>query len=107
MRTDDINPDTIATGFECCIREFNGNFSPNRRPWRTLVRIEDVDTNMVPQMFFIVLPGWYSSDKIRLPLDLIPSNLQKNIKPGIRFHAQVNKGTENQDDLYFDNFEFD
>lgn len=58
-------------------------------------------------MFYVVLPGWYSSDKISLPLDLIPSDLRDKIKLGVRFHAQVNKGAENQEDLYFDNFEFD
>lgn len=107
IRTDDLNPDTIALGFEYCIREFESDFSPSRRPWRTLVRIEEVDEEMKPPMFFVVLPGWYSSDKIRLPLGLIPSSLQGKMQPGARFHAQVNKGAENQDDLYFDNFEFD
>lgn len=107
IRSDDLDLDTITVGFEYCIREFNGNFSPSRRPWRTLVRIEEVDEEMKPPMFFVVLPGWYSSDKIRLPLDLIPPDLRKKIKPGVRFHTQVNKGAENQDDLYFDNFEFD
>jgi hypothetical protein len=107
IRTENLSPDTIAMGFEYCIRELKTNFSPDRKPWRTMVRIEEVDKEMVPPMFFVVLPGWCSIDKIRLPLDIIPSDLQKNIKPGVRFHAQVNKGAENQDDLYFDNFEFD
>jgi len=107
IKPDDLDPDTIATGFECCIREFNNDFSPSRRPWRTLVRIEEVDKDMVPPMFFAVLPGWHSSDKIKLSLSLIPPQLQTRIKPGARFHAQVNKGAENQDELYFENFQFD
>jgi len=107
IRTDDLNPDTIAIGFEYCIREFKSDFSPGRRPWRTLVRIEDIDEQLSPPMFFVVLPGWYSSDKIRLPMDLIPLTLRGRIKPGVRFHAHVNKGAEDQDDLYFDDFEFD
>ncbi len=107
IHTDDLNPDTIARGFEYCIREFNGDFSLTRRPWRTLVKVEEVDKLMVPQMFFAVLPGWYSSDKIRLPLNLIPQKFWSHIEPGARFHAQVNKGAESQDELYFDNFEFD
>jgi hypothetical protein len=107
IRTDDLNPDTIAIGFEYCIREFESDFSPSRRPWRTLVRVEDVDEQLRPPIFYVVLPGWYSSDKISLPLYLIPSGLRQNIKQGVRFHAQVNKGAENQEDLYFDNFEFD
>lgn len=107
IKPDDLNPDSIAAGFEYCIREFNNDFSPYRKPWRTLVRVEEVEKQMFPPLLFVVLPGWHTSDKIRLPLDLIPSELHDKIKPGIRFHAQVNKGTENQDDLYFDNFEFD
>jgi CheY-like chemotaxis protein len=107
VRTDDINPDTIAKGFEYCIREYKNDFSPVRKPWRTLVRIEEVDDQMFPPMFFVVLPGWYSSDKIRLPIDIIPPELREKINPGVRFHAQVNKGTEDQDDLYFDNIEIE
>jgi hypothetical protein len=106
IHTDDLNPDSIATGFESCIREFNSDFLPSRRPWRTLVRVEEVERNMSPKMFFVVLPGWSSSDKIRLPLDLIPNDFRDRIEPGVRFHALVNKGVENQDELYFDEFEF-
>ena len=107
IHTDELDPDAIAEGFEYCIREFNNEFLPNRRPWRTLVRVEEVDKEMAPPMFFVVLSGWHSSDKIRLPLNIIPPKLQSRIKPGIRLHAQVNKGAESQENLYFESFEFD
>ena len=107
IHTDELNPDAIAEGLEYCIRELNNEFLPSRRPWRTLVRVEEVDKEMAPPMFFVVLSGWHSSDKIRLPLNIMPSELQSRIKPGVRLHAQVNKGAESQDNLYFESFEFD
>lgn len=37
-----LDPASIRTGIESCIREFDGDFLPVRRPWRTLIRIEDI-----------------------------------------------------------------
>lgn len=104
--SDKLNPETIIRGFELCIGEFNNHFTTDRKPWRTLLRIEDVDLDSKPQMLYVILPGWNSKEIIRLPLDLIPKNFHANLKPGIRFHALANKGADNQDDLYFYNFDF-
>jgi len=103
----DADPDSIIRGFERCIGEFRNQFTPGRKPWRTLIRAEDVDTDSVPALLYVVLPGWNSREIIRLPLDLIPPVFRDRIRPGVRFHALVNKGAESQEELYFDKFEFD
>ncbi len=105
--TDNVEPETIVAGLARCIQEFNGYFAPSRRPWRTLVRVEDVTVNPGYKMFYAVIPAWTSSDIVRLPLDLIPGRNRRKIRPGARFTAEVNIGANNQDDLYFDGFEFD
>jgi len=103
----DADPDNIIRGFELCILEFRNQFTPSRKPWRTLVRVEDADTESIPALFYIILPGWNSREIIRLPLDLIPPAFRDKIRSGTRFHALVNKGAETQEELYFDKFEFD
>jgi hypothetical protein len=99
------DPDSIAKGFEQCIREFCGNFSPLRRPWRTLVCVEDVSGRQEDPMVYVFLPGWNSSEKVRFPRSIMPNNLHDHVLPGARFFAKVNKGAEDQSELYFEEFE--
>ncbi len=44
---------------------------------------------------------------MRLPLDLIPAKQQALIEPGFRFFAQVNKGAEQSESLFFSDFDFE
>jgi hypothetical protein len=106
LSIDDANPDTIVEGIDRCIREFNGNPVPSRRTWRTLIRVEEVQRDSRPELFFVVVSGWDSKEVIRLPLDLIPENRRKLIEPGARFFAQVNKGADRPETLFFRDFEF-
>jgi hypothetical protein len=103
---DEVNPDTIATGFARCISEFKSAPVPSRKAWRTLLRVESVETSSKPALFFVAISGWDSKEIIRLPLDLIPYRRRKLVKPGFRFFASVNKGAEQPEALFFTNFEF-
>jgi hypothetical protein len=103
---DEINPDTIATGFERCISEFKNAPVPSRRAWRTLLRVESVETSSKPALFYVAIPGWDSKEIVRLPLDLISHGRRRLIKPGFRFYASVNKGAEQPEALFFTSFEF-
>jgi len=40
-------------------------------------------------------------------LSFLSADFRDRIRPGVRFHALVNKGAESQEELYFDKFEFD
>ena len=101
----DANPETILEGFKLCKKELTGEFSSFRKPWRTLIRVVELDIES--KNLFVVIPPWNSAEVIRLPLELIPNALLEKLKPDFRFHAQVNIGSENQNDLYFVNFEMD
>ncbi len=103
----DIDPEKIKFGLEVCVNEFKDTFLPSRKPWRTLIRIEEVYKDLIPAMFSVVISGWNPDELIGLPLDLIPKDLHNMIQAGYRFHAMVNIGTDNQDDLYLDKFELD
>jgi hypothetical protein len=96
----------IAKGFEICIEEFRDNFLPSRKPWKTLIRIEDVDITTKPPMVYAVIPGWNSNEIVRFPIDIIPKELHQVVAPGERFFALVNTGAETQEELYFEQFEY-
>ena len=105
LKPDQLDPDNIARGFERCVQEFNGHFQPSRRPWRTLVRVEEVEAEW--EYFYVVISGWSSREKIRISFDDLPCNFRSLVKAEKRFHAQVNVGAENHEDLYFDSWEAD
>lgn len=106
LRPDELNPDSFVHGLECCIEEFQGKFRPSRRPWKTLVRVEEVDPER--SYFYVVIPGWDSNEVIRIRLDDVPSDIQEHIiGEQMRFHAQVNMGAEGSEDLYFEEWESD
>ncbi len=98
--------DAIKEGFVRCMEEFRDEYRPSRKPWRALVRVEEVSLEHADSLVYVVLPGWISDEVIRLKLDIFPHELQPHIKPGARFHARVNLGAETQDQLYFSNFEY-
>jgi len=105
IESDKVSPDNITEGLEVCINELKGKFSQIRKSWRTLIRVEDVFRGNIPETFDVILPGWNSREIIRLRLDMVPHQSHDKIQPGFRFHAKVNKGAEDQSDLYFKDFE--
>jgi hypothetical protein len=104
--SDDVSPESLVEGISHCIQEFRDNPVPGRKPWRTLIRVESVDTELLPALFYVAVSGWDSKEIIRLPLDLIPKDQRSLIKPDYRFFAQVNKGAERPETLFFSDFEF-
>ncbi len=103
LKPNNLDPGAIVNAFERCIKEFKGEFLPSRKPWRTLVRVEEVEFD--EKYFYAVVPGWNPRKKIRLYFDDLPQEMQHLIRPGKRFHAQVNVGAKSEEELYFDAWE--
>ncbi len=58
LRNTNPNPDDVEAAFKMCIAELQGQVASSRRPWRTLVRVNDVDPDRGD--FYVVIPGWMS-----------------------------------------------
>jgi len=104
LKPAEYNEDTLIAALEKSINEFKGNFESDRKSWRTLIRIEDVDPNN-PQNFYAIVPAWNSREAIALNLELLPPEFSNLVKPEARFYAQVNIGTEKGNELFFSNWE--
>jgi hypothetical protein len=99
VKADDLSPEMIAKAFTRCVDEHKGIFDPSRRPWRTLVRVEEVFAS--DEYCYVVIPAWSAERKIRLLLKDLPLRLRRGAKQGARFHAQVNVGTQKAEEIYF------
>jgi CheY-like chemotaxis protein len=103
LRDTNPNPDDVEAAFKKCIAELQGHIAPSRRPWRTLVRVYDIERDR--GFFYVVVPGWDVRAKVRLDLDSVGDKIKCLVEPGKRFHAKVNIGAQSADDLYFDEWE--
>jgi hypothetical protein len=103
VKADDLSPEMIARAFTRCVDEHKGTFDPSRRPWRTLVRVEEVFPN--DEYCYVVIPAWNTESKIRLLFKDLPVKLRRTAKAGMRLHAKVNIGAEKPEEVYFDAWE--
>jgi hypothetical protein len=103
INPDELNPVSIVKGIELCLNEFAEKFTSNRKPWRTLVRIDDLDDEN--GFFYMIIPAWNPNQIIRIKKTDIPQKVSEKFKTRSRFHAQVNLGAESNRDIYFDNWE--
>jgi CheY-like chemotaxis protein len=103
LKPSQIVPETIIKGFEICQNEFAGNFSVERKPWRSLIRVEEISNDK--KYIYVVVLSWNANEKIRLPISMLPDEYKKYLKPDLHFFAHVNVDTEHYEDLYFHSFE--
>jgi hypothetical protein len=99
LSADDYSPDRLAFGFRRCIREREGRFDQTRQPFRSHVRVEDVEENM--PYFYVVVPGWSVEQKIRIYYDDVPEHVRNRVTAGYRTHAKVNVGADEPEELFF------
>lgn len=95
-------PETLVEAWRNSLCEISGTFRPTRRPWRTLVRVDEVTDG---GYLYAIVPAWSPQQKIRLYKDSLPKEILDLVEPGKRFHAQVNIGAERHEDLFFDDWE--
>jgi hypothetical protein len=104
IRPSDLDAESIVSGLEVCIRELDGSVMASRRPWRTLVRVEDVSDDRTPYVY-IVVPSWNPDEVVRLPLNDIPEAVRPSVRPDARLYARINLGAETYEDLFFQAWE--
>lgn len=105
LKSEDTNPDTLFEGIEYCVKELKNDFSPKRKPWQSIFRIERIDTTTT-HTIYVILPSWSTSEVIGLTPDIFPDEVTDFIKNGANFYADINTGAEDQDELYFSNIQY-
>lgn len=104
MQPSDLNEESLVAGLEDCIYELQGNFKPERRPWRAQVHFLEADKEF-SGYYFAEVPGWDRSEVFRIKTSDISSNAEHIILPDFRCHARVNLGAEDLESLYICDWE--
>ena len=110
MSRESLDPDTLAEGLLRCRDELEGLVSPERRPWRVLVRVVRVFQDGNSLVANAVMHTWDPNREVKFPLDLIEDQSIRDLLPvGFegeqRVFADVNIECSNEDDLFFKSFE--
>lgn len=112
VSANDLTPESIYYSFKACISEFNGQFSQHRKPYRTLIRVENKEDFYVGCMkISAVIPGWDSRTVIDVVLKqedtVLFDEIRKTLEGGDFFRAfcTVNLGSEDSDEIYICDWE--
>ncbi|MFH2201676.1 MAG: hypothetical protein ABIJ96_01030 [Elusimicrobiota bacterium] len=107
IHSDEVEPEMVVEGFKVCQLEFDNKFTEARKPWRTLVRVEEVDDRRSnPPIVKVTVPNWNAKTVVGFQLSMVPKSHRDKIKAGTRFYAEINLGATDQSDLYLKSFEF-
>jgi hypothetical protein len=105
LSRDATDSESIRLGLAVSSREIAGEISPGRRPYKSLIRVTDLGDESEVTVLDVIIPSWNPRRAVRFPLSLIPIELQSSVHVGTRLFAAVNIGTDDSQDLYFNNFE--
>ncbi len=99
----ELSPETLRSGIAEALAEIRGIYSPERRPWRTLVVCERVSE----RRFYVRVPASHFPERevVVLP-STVPMAVRDWLRRGGRFlHAHVNIGASRPQDFYFGQWE--
>jgi hypothetical protein len=100
IRPHDLTPESLTAGLEIFLKEINGEWTQERKPWRTQILVVDEDGgNRDP--FYVEIPGWSSDEVVRLTKNVVGLEVREHLRTGQRFHAKVNIGADRQEELFF------
>jgi len=98
---DDLDPDALISALNRCRLELAGTIAPSRRARRTLVRIDEIDGELIDAF----IPAWNPNEAVRFPLSVIPEQYRSKLKQDDRFFARVNIDAESAGELFFLDFQ--
>ena len=106
-----LDPRNIVVGLKRSESELAGHTAPERKPWRTLVRIEGISREGDTPIAEAIVHTWKPDLAIRYPLALIEDlsirhHLANNRSWPVRLFAEVNVGCDDANDLFLRSFEW-
>ncbi|MBB4799072.1 MULTISPECIES: hypothetical protein [Brevundimonas] len=101
MGRDAFDPDYLGTYANVCFREIAEDPVDERRPHRTLIRVDWIDA--ATQNIDAVVTHWSPDHAVTLPRSCIQPSILPKLTPGSYLLGDVNIGAKSEDDLFFTN----
>jgi hypothetical protein len=105
LSRDETDELSIKKGLRDCILEIKGDVPSPRKPYRTLLRITNIDDESNERVVDVIIPSWNPHRAVRFPVSIMPNELHDKLVPDLWLFSYVNIGAEKSDDLFFDQFE--
>ena len=105
LARNELNPMSLKRGIDQCADELNGHITRERRPHRTIIRVEQIDKESGQDVIEAFVTGWKPKQAVRFPASLIPESILESVQPGTHLFAKVNVGAVRPEDLFFKDFE--
>lgn len=92
---------TVTDYLKVCLAELRGEIPANRKPYRVMLNIVDVQEVAGEKVIDATVGRWDHYQVVRFPISLVPSDLHAQMKPETWLFADVNIKAEYHDELYF------
>jgi CheY-like chemotaxis protein len=102
VHRDTFEPKRLGDYFDVCWREINRNPVDERRPHRSLIRIDSIGEKPMLQIDAVV-PAWRPDHAVPIPIECIAESLRDKISAGTYLLGDVNIGAKEEDELFFHN----
>lgn len=106
-----LDPNGLLAALRRCESELEGQVAPERRLWRTLVRIESTSSESEMPVADAIVHTWNPDHAVRFPLDLIEDPeireaVMASDQTPTRLFAKVNIGCRSESELFLQDFEW-
>ncbi len=78
--------------------------SPTKKLYTSIIRVEDIRNEDGNRVIDAVIINWNPHQVVRIPMSLLPANLQEKLNQDTRLLAKVNVGVSRAEDLIFEDF---
>jgi hypothetical protein len=101
---DMFRPDLVRSYFDVCQREIAQDPVDERKPHRTLIRIDSTSQEYGMQ-FDAVIPSWRDEHAVPIPIECIADHIRDQVSSGTYLLGDVNIDARTEEDLYFHNLD--
>ncbi|GCE25713.1 hypothetical protein KDA_11970 [Dictyobacter alpinus] len=100
----EVEPFMLRQHLDLCVNELRGYVPESRLPYRVMLCIESIQGDADERYIDVSVDYWDHHQRVRMPMSLLPADLQATVVAGSWLFAMVNIKAEYAHELYFRDF---
>jgi hypothetical protein len=105
VHRDAFMPDLLGKYYDVCRREIIADPVDERRPHRSLIRIDGIAGGGDEAVVEAVVSAWRPDHAVQIPIGCISAQLREKISCGTYILGDINIGAKQEDELFFYNLD--